>query len=144
RSLGSPAKKAGRPGAFGSGRFKNSSTTKTFERPTPLGTARERHHLHLWTTPMKAGQFNVWVGTVNLDTVGRATRLNVPFHQIDPDVDRQRDGLALDLQQSPCLRGSSIIAVTGPVKGENSAHSPFFSDGNAQELWIDCRADKIE
>ncbi len=116
----------------------------TFERPTPLGTARERHHLHLWTTPMKAGQFNVWVGTVHLDTVGRATKLNLPFHQIDPDVDRQRDGLALDLQQSACLRQSSLVAVTGPVKGKNSAHSPFFSDGNARELWIDCTADNIK
>ena len=110
----------------------------TFERPTPLGTARERHHLHLWTTSMKVGQFTVWVGTVHLDVTGRATKLNLPFHQIDPDVDRQRDDLLADLQQSSCFRRSSVIAVAGPLKGQNSIHSTFFSDGNAQELWIDC------
>lgn len=110
----------------------------TFERPTPLGSARERHHLHLWTTPMKVGQFNVWVGTVHLDTTERATELNLPFHQIDPAVDKERDGLVVDFQKTPCLRRSSVIAVTGPVIGQNSVHSPFFSDGNAQELWIDC------
>lgn len=111
----------------------------TFERPTSLSSARERHHLHLWTTPMKVGQSSVWVGTVHLDTTGRViTALNLPIHQIDPAVDKERDSLLVDFQQSACLRRNSLISVTGPVRGQNMAHSPFISDGMAQELWIDC------
>lgn len=110
----------------------------TFERPTPLGSVRERHHLHLWTTSMKAGQLDVWVGTVHLDTTGRVTELSLPFHSIDPNVDREREGLLVDFKRSSCPVRSAVIPVTGPVKGQNSFHVPFFSDGNAQELWIDC------
>ncbi len=110
----------------------------TFERPTSQETARERHHLHLWITPFRMGRYTIWAGTVHLDKTGRATALGLPFHQIDPSVDREREALLADLKRSRCLRKTSEITVTEQLSGVNELGSPFFTDGKAEELWIDC------
>ena len=110
---------------------------KTFERSTAQNSARERQHLHLWTTGLTDNGFPVWVGTVHLDTSGTLYR-GVTYHMIAPDVDRERDALTSDLQRSSCLATHRVINVTQAMRGQNILKNSFFTDGNATQFVLNC------
>lgn len=105
---------------------------RAFERPTESNSARERHHLHLWETPYRVGGVAVSVGTVHRDTsVTTAAGVLLPIHQIDPNVDRERDALRENLSGSPCTARLSLPPIIQPMMGENAIGNPFFTDGKA-------------
>lgn len=111
---------------------------KTFERPTEQNSARERHHLHLWTTDLTDNGISVWVGTVHLDISGTLYR-RLTYHMIAPDVDQARVALSGDLQNTHCVSNVQLIDVTSPLKGQNIFHNPFFTDGKAVQLDLKCK-----
>lgn len=111
---------------------------KTFERPTAQNSARERQHLHLWTTSLTDNGRPVWVGTAHRDTSGTLYR-GVTYHMIAPDVDRERDALTSDLQRSSCLATQRLINVTQEMRGENILKNSFFTDGKAVQFVLYCR-----
>ena len=111
---------------------------KTFERPTGQNSARERHHLHLWTTNLTDNGLAVWVGTVHLDLSGTLYR-GVTYHEIAPDVDREREALTKNLQRSSCVVANQVIDVTPSMQGKNILHDFFFTDGKAVQIVLNCR-----
>ena len=110
----------------------------TFERPTTLNSARERHHLHVWSTGVTKDDHPVWVGTVHQDTSGTLYR-GLTYHKIDPNLDRERKQLLIDLQASTCLTSQHAIPVTSPMKGRNILHNTFFTDGMALVFDLQCK-----
>jgi membrane-associated phospholipid phosphatase len=112
---------------------------RTFERPTASESARERHHLHLWNTPLTLGSVPIWLGTVHLDKKGSlGAGLHVPIHEIDPAVDREREALRRDLNGGVCVQGLGDVAVVEPMLGHNALQSPFFTDGRALVVRLKC------
>ena len=110
---------------------------RTFERSTDQNSARERHHLHLWTTNLTDNGLPVWVGTVHLDIPGTLYR-RLTYHMIAPDVDRERDTLTNDLQRSSCFATDRVIDVTAPMQGKNIFQNSFFTDGKAVQFVLNC------
>jgi hypothetical protein len=128
------------PQAPGTPTFWNGKPNEiAFEKPTPADTVRERHHLHLWDTPYMLNGKPVWVGTVHFDRASAAPGgIVVPAHQIDPAIDRERDGLRSDYSQTRCLAVMTTARVTDSLLGQNALHNPFFTDGNAIVLFVNC------
>ena len=110
----------------------------TFERPTALNSARERHHLHVWSTSLTKDAKPVWVGTVHQDTSGTLYR-GLTYHKIDPNLDGERDQLLDSLKASACLIRQHAIPVTSPMKGQNILHNTFFTDGMALVFNLQCK-----
>jgi membrane-associated phospholipid phosphatase len=112
----------------------------SFERPTPGNSAQERHHLHLWQTKFVVGDRPVWIGTVHLDKKGVISKgLPFPIHEIDPAVDKERDGLLADLVSTRCVRAFPEAKITQAMSGKNELGNPFFTDGKAIVVSLDCR-----
>jgi undecaprenyl-diphosphatase len=112
----------------------------SFERPTPANTAQERHHLHLWNTRFSVGGRPVWLGTVHLDKKGELTPgVPIPIHEIDPAIDKERDGLGSSLASTSCVDHIRDVSVTEPMLGQNALRSPFFTDGKAIVVNLNCR-----
>jgi hypothetical protein len=110
-----------------------------FQHVDPMGSARERHHLHVWDTSFRVANNAVWVGTVHFDREARtAGGMGLLVHQIDPAVDRERESLRSDLSQSKCTRRIAEAVVTEPMLGKNAVGSPFFTDGNAIVIFLNC------
>lgn len=110
---------------------------KTFERSTAENSARERQHLHLWTTNLTDNGVPIWVGTVHLDMPGTLYRA-VTYHMIAPDVDRERETLTNDLPSSRCVETVQVIDVTSPMQGKNIFQNSFFTDGRAVRFVLKC------
>ncbi len=140
RLLGAELLNRSYPQAPGIPSFWRGNPNKTgFERPTGSNSARERHHLHLWDTPFRVGGTPVWVGTVHLDKpVTTSTGILLPIHQIDPAIDSEREALRASLSGGPCIAQSVEEAITEPMMGQNAVGSPFFTDGKAIQVVLNC------
>ena len=113
---------------------------RAFERPTESHSARERHHLHLWTTPFTKSGVRVWLGTVHLDKKANLPGwIHIPIHEIDPAVDQERDALRRNLSTSPCVDKISETQIVQPMKGRNEIQNPFFTDGHAIVVNLKCK-----
>ena len=110
-----------------------------FEKPTAADTARERHHLHLWTTEFLDAGEPVWVGTVHKDKSDRAAfGITLPIHEIDRAIDREREIVGADLARATFFERSEDTKVTDPMLGQNASKSPFFTDGHALLVFLRC------
>lgn len=111
-----------------------------FERPTQASTARERHHLHLWDTAFEVSSTTVWVATVHRDKLAVTTAgIQLPVHEIDPVIDRERQALQANLLRTDCVERSYETTVTKPMMGYNAFGSPFFTDGKALVVLLKCK-----
>ena len=110
---------------------------RTYEQPTDRNSARERHHLHLWTTNVTDDGVPVWVGTVHLDISGILYK-GLTYHKVDPDVDAARTWLGTDLTRSNCVKASHVVHVTDIREGHNTIQNAFFTDGNALRFLLQC------
>jgi hypothetical protein len=128
RAPGTPTFWQGRPNERG------------FERPTLSDSARERHHLHLWDTPILVSATPVWVATAHLDKVAVAfAGIPLPIHGIDPAVDREREALRGDFLRTRCVDQAYEAMVTEPMMGQNALGNPFFTDGKALVVFLKCK-----
>jgi hypothetical protein len=110
-----------------------------FQKPTPMDTVRERHHLHLWDTPFRVADDPVWVATVHLDKMAvTATGIRLPIHEIDPAIDRERELLKVDFPQTHCVKRDYETVVTDPMLGNNAIGSAFFTDGKGLVVFLKC------
>lgn len=102
-----------------------------FQKPTPERTVRERHHARFWRTNLQTpdGQF-VYVGTASLDTELKW----VVTHQIDPDIDTEREVLWHDLMSTGHVAASLKQPFVKPTLGKNFAGDAFFTDGETYLL----------
>jgi len=110
-----------------------------FQHVDPMGSARERHHLHVWDTAFRVAGNAVWVGTVHFDRETQtAGGTGLLIHQIDPAVDRERESLKSDLARTKCTQRIDEAVVTEPMLGQNAVGSPFFTDGEAFVAFLKC------
>lgn len=111
-----------------------------FQHVDPGGSARERHHMHLWDTDFRVSGSSVWFGTVHFDKEAKTkSGRGLLIHQVDPDIDRERDALRAVLLRSNCVRKIDEAVVTDPMAGKNAIGNPFFTDGKAIVAFLDCR-----
>ena len=104
-----------------------------FEKSTSANSARARHHARFWKTDLRAAQGeNIYVGTVSLDTGVKW----LVTHQISPDIDTEREGLFVDLQNSGLIKDYKKIQMVRPVLGENFSGDQFFTSGEAYVLYL--------
>jgi hypothetical protein len=102
-----------------------------FEKDAGL-SARERNHVRLWRTELRAhGDRVVWVGAATFDRgVGLSHTTGQITHHIAPDIDLERDTLMRDLEEAEQL--TMLYAVTGigpTLNGRNGGGDRYFTDG---------------
>ena len=102
--------------------------TIAFEKPTTINTARQRHHTRIWKTQYTVDGQSVWVGTASLDVgIGVGTRVPLPTHHIDPNVDTERSYII----QSLGVVNPQYVTIVSPELGRNASGDGFFTDGRA-------------
>ncbi len=105
-------------------------------------SARDRHHVRLWQLDASPG---TWVGAANED-VGLTVALDRmrATHKMDPNIDRERDILAGDLQAGGCARFLGLVALPGAVtSGQNTSAQRFTTDGRTVVLKAGCRVQDL-
>lgn len=111
-----------------------------FQHVDPGGSVRERHHLHLWDTDFRVSGASVWLGTVHFDKEAKTNSgTGLLIHQVDADIDKERDALRAVLLRSKCAGKIDEAVVTEPMAGKNAIGNPFFTDGKAIVAFLDCR-----
>ncbi len=109
----------------------------TFEKPGDAsGSIRHRHHIRIWNTGLRAapGGQPVWTATSSYDAgVKMVAKPYLVTHRIDPEVDRERDLIASDLEKAGA-RQLGVVVVTGPERGKNAGEDSFVTDGRARVL----------
>lgn len=111
-----------------------------FQRVDPGRSVRERHHLHLWDTDYQVSGRSVWLGTVHFDKEAKTKNgRGLLIHQVDPDIDKEREALRAALLRSTCAGKIDEAVVTQPMAGKNAIGNPFFTDGKAIVVFLDCR-----
>ncbi len=107
-----------------------------FERPGP--TARERHHIRLWSIDSTR---TIWVGAADEDIGLRVDLTSIPTHRVSPDIDDERDILTGDLEAGGCAVLIGYVRAKGAVtSGVNSWGQKIVSDGRAAVLKMGCGA----
>ena len=99
-----------------------------FQAETTDKSLRQRHHARFWQTGFRTTDgLLIFVGTASFDE-GLKWGLT---HRIDPNIDAERDLLAIDLQNTGLVNSTSSIQLVEPVLGQNLTGDPFFTDGKA-------------
>ncbi len=113
--------------------WQNIPNTAAFEKATPDGTIRKRHHVRFWRTDyVTPDGLRMFVGAASFDD-GLDWGL---LHHIDPNIDSERDTLASDLQSTGRVTNTSSVRLSEPQLGQSVAGDPWFSDGLAHVLTI--------
>lgn len=95
-------------------------------------SADRRHHVRWWQADGVDDEGRpLWVGGVSFDAgSGLSHRTGQITHHIDPDLDRERDGLMADLQQAGWLVGLYDVPGVGPTQdGTNAGGDRYVTDG---------------
>jgi LssY C-terminus len=103
-------------------------------------TARQRNHLRVWQTPLRCAGKPVWIGQVSRDVGLTFSWQTVIGHQVDPDVDEDRDYLVEEMSHSQGLERIGWVKGVGAAPPSAPRHmedgSPFFTDGLRLVLWF--------
>lgn len=104
-----------------------------FQKPTDINQFKQRHHMRLWKTSAKTPQGrNIWIGqaSYDIDIKHVGSWFKFPVHQIDGDLDWEREVLRADL-----LAGGGVdhgyLRLQPPHTGENIFDDHFKADGRA-------------
>ncbi|QDT33807.1 LssY C-terminal domain-containing protein [Thalassoglobus polymorphus] len=102
-----------------------------FEQPVG-NDPRKRHHVRFWKNPepdQQGRQF--WLGSASYDErVGFSHTTGEITHHIAPDVDKERDHLLHDLQQTQDLSEVSTIPDFHKIlEGKNGGGDRWYTDG---------------
>lgn len=113
----------------------------SFQKLTAKKSFSQRHHVRLWrTTKSLPDNSHVWIAAASYDTSLRFGLLP-PFihHHIDPDMDDERDYIALDLIHNGALMAGDhqMIDPIGPSHpSKNATGARYFTDGKAKIIEI--------
>lgn len=122
------------PNAPGITTFWNGRPNDTsYERLVVQNSLKRRHHIHLWETPYvtRDGR-EVWVGAVHFDEdIVLRSRILIPVHAIDPDIDRERKTLQTDFSRSGVSEYVQEFQMVPPSNGRTLVGNEFFTDGKA-------------
>jgi undecaprenyl-diphosphatase len=102
-----------------------------FQKPTSKDTIRERHHVRFWKTNIfTLDGKRLYLGTASFDT---SIKWFIT-HRIDPNIDKEREYLFLDLVKTGLIKSYKKVQLVNPVKGKNFSGDPFYTDGKAYIL----------
>lgn len=108
-----------------------------FEKTTDLNSARQRHHTRYWRTDYKIGNADVWVATASFDQgVEIGPIIQIPVHQIDPDIDAEREFIMSDLLETGLISNYQKMGLVGEIEGVNAAGDNFTTDGKAYLIYL--------
>ena len=102
-----------------------------FEKPVG-NNPRQRHHVRFWeSAELDANGRPLWAGAAIFDrAVELSRRTGQVTHQIDGDIDRERETLVRDLTRTNRLLGQSYVDDFQPVKsGKNGGGDHWHTDG---------------
>ena len=106
-----------------------------FEREVGRSASR-RHHVRLWQAPFEYDGRSVWLGGATFDESAGISHTGFhPTHHIAPDVDEERDTLAVDLLHAEQV--SAAFRVTGlgvRIDAHNADGDRFDTDGEMRVL----------
>jgi len=108
-----------------------------FEKPTALNSARQRHHTRYWQSNYQINNNEIWVATASFDRgveIGQIIKL--PTHQIDPDIDAEREFIIIGLLKTGLISSYKKIDLVGKKTGKNAAGDKFFTDGKAYLIYL--------
>ena len=90
--------------------------------PDPKSIVARRHHLRIWKTDRVMDGVPLWVGAathdVSIEFVKHKFR---PFHRIDPNVDAERDFIAMDLAEKRRFIREDYVWRADPVFSAQTA-----------------------
>ena len=97
-----------------------------FEKATDSNNVRTRHHARFWKTNYitENGEM-IYVGTASFDN---SIKWGIP-HQINPDIDTEREFLFGDLQKTILIANELKKQLVNPKIGNNFSGDLFFTDG---------------
>ncbi|MGV6847332.1 MAG: LssY C-terminal domain-containing protein [Marinibacterium sp.] len=99
-----------------------------FQKPTPLKTLRERHHVRFWRSRfVTPADLPLFVAAASFDD-GLDWQIR---HHIDPNIDAERDLIVKDLTAAGVVAGTGMLAISKPRLGESVAGDLWFTDGKA-------------
>jgi hypothetical protein len=120
--------------AFSNAYYEGRVEDLAFERPGP--TARERHHIRLWSIDSAR---TIWVGAADEDIGLKVDLTQLPTHRVSPDIDDERDILSRDLEAGGCASFIGYVSPAGAItSGINSWGQQIKSDGRAAVLKVGC------
>jgi hypothetical protein len=112
----------------------------------PSGTSPStRHHVRFWQA-LEAGEAGlpVWLGAATFDrSVGVSHFTGQVTHHIGPDIDAERDLLAVDLAGAGVVEASYLVSGVGPTLfARNGGGDRYFTDGEiaVSRLSENCRS----
>jgi len=102
-----------------------------FAHALPLAVAAERHHFRLWQAPWQtADGETVWVGAGTHDIGIERAIDGTLTHQIDPEVDKEREYIAETLQDAEKVKQLRYLRPTEPVlEATTATGASYRSDG---------------
>lgn len=107
--------------------------TLAFERPTPAGSARERHHVRFWRTNFKTEEGRrVYVGAAGFDS-GRTWWI---FHKLRADIDTERERVVHDLLNAGAVVSSMRTIFVEPHSGINILGDLYITDGSLYMVYL--------
>jgi len=116
--------------------YKGTLPEMVFEKS--LNTITKRHHIRIWYAGVVDGR-ELWLGAATHDTGADFSVHCFKFtHKIDPNIDRERDKVALDLHFAGCV--DSAMQVERPAAAAEGLDRRIFTDGSAKVLALnDCQ-----
>ena len=115
-----------------------------FQKPAGKSPSA-RHHVRFWEV-LDAGEVGppVWLGAATFDrSVGVSHFTGQVTHHIGPDIDAERDLLAVDLVGAGLVETSYLVSGIGPTLfARNGGGDRYFTDGEIAVLRLteNCRA----
>jgi hypothetical protein len=102
----------------------------SYALPDPRSIVARRHHLRIWKTDRLVDGIPLWVAAatrdVSIQFVKHKFRL---FHQIDPNVDAERDFIAANLAETRQLsRGEYLRCVEPVFTAQTATGQTYYSD----------------
>lgn len=109
-----------------------------FEKPTAENSVRERHHIHFWETPFVLSDGRkVWFATAHYDqSIKISSSLFIPAHTIDPAIDKEREKVKVDIQNTGLMQKIQEFQIVEPTLGNNQTGDQFFTDGKAEVIYL--------
>ena len=98
--------------------------------PDPAATLTRRHHVRVWKTDRVLNGSPLWVGAATHD-VGIKFKIRKLWmiHQIDPDVDAEREYIARSLTEAnPVTRVEYLLSAVPVFRAQTASGEPFHSD----------------
>jgi hypothetical protein len=102
----------------------------SYALPDPISIVARRRHLRIWKTDRVMDGVPLWVGAathdVAIEFVKRKFRL---FHRVDPNVDAERDFIAMNLAKTSQVARVQFVHCIEPVfNAQTATGQAYYSD----------------